>query len=70
MNKRTNIGTRDPEDSDNNGSGSESGNNGSGSGSEPTDTLALFDRKLLMNLKKYEKRAAIITKLGPLDASV
>ena len=50
VNKRTNVGTRDPEDSDNNGSGSESGNDGSGSGSEPTDTLALFDRKLLVNL--------------------
>ena len=70
MNKRTNVGTRNPEDSDNNGSGSESGNNGSGSGNEPTDTLALFDRKLSVNLKKYEERAAIITEPGPLDASV
>ena len=64
-----NVGTRDTEDPDNDGSGNGSGNNGSGSGSKPPDTLALFDRKLLVNLRKYEEKAATITEPGPLDVS-
>ena len=66
VSERTNAGTRGSEDPDSDGSG----NDGNGSGNEPlTDTLALFDQKLSVNLRKYEERAAIITEPGPLDAS-
>ena len=62
-----NIGTRDSEAPDSDGSG----NNGNRSGYKPlTDILTLFDRKLSVNLKKYEEKAAIITEPGSLDASV
>ena len=63
----TNANTRDTEDPVNDGSGNGSGNDGSGN--KPSDTLALFNRKLLVNLRKYEERAATITEPGPLDAS-
>ena len=69
VSRLTNVGTRDSGDPDNDGSGSGSGNNGNGSGSEPSETLAIFDRKLLVNLRKYKERAATITEPGHLDAS-
>ena len=62
-----NTGTRGSEDPEN---GTGSGNNGNGSGSEPSETLAIFDRRLLVNLRKYEERAVTITEPGFLNASV
>ena len=66
----TNAGTRDTQDltllDDDNDDDDDDGN---GNGNEPTDTLALFDRRLLVNLKKYDEKAAIITEPLPLDAA-
>ena len=55
----TNAGTQDTE-----GLGPDDTENGNGN--QPTDILALFDRRLSVNLKKYDKRASVITEPSPL----